>query len=685
MSRYNNRFIHPRYTLFIGLILFILMAVSAYFEFRQRRLELMQMHKYEGLALLETIKQSIANSIASQSESKEQIAERLFNNARLLREIEIHQPLTHSRLKDIAARNNLYRINVFNSKGDKVASNVKHDTHNARERHRPSAFFQPILDGKVQEIDIGLKQARHYKGKRYAVAVKRHHGGVIVVNINAAEMLSFNKRIGIAKLFADIGGRGELKYIVLQDEDGIIAATPGVGEMASMEADDFFSADSVQSRIARFNDQEALEVISPFGIQGSPTGILRIGLHLDEIRALEKRMLQRAVIISIGIILIGFISISAVVISQNYAFLKQEHALIQTYTGNILHAMSDAVFGVDAQQSIKFANRAALHMLHLDQNQVTGHRYADFFGDCQSIVTALEQKQKIENAEQKMQIKALNRLIFVSASVSFVMGETGEIDTGVILLRDQTKQKQLEEQIHRQEKLTAMGEFASGVAHEIRNPLNAISMIVQRFQKEFEPKTDADEYFDLTRTVRSEIDRIGNIIRQFLEFARPAKLNKRPIAVDEMIMQSINVVRAQAEAQHIRIAAGVDAQAVINVDKNQFHQALLNLLQNAIEAVGMGGTISISAMHIDQHIRIRVQDDGAGIPQEQQKRIFDLNFTSKPTGMGLGLALVHRMVTEHGGDIAVQSKPGEGTTFTLILPIEDPQSSRRRDEPSDHR
>ena len=677
--------IKPRYVLFIGLILIILLASSTYFELRQHRLELMRMHEYEGLALMEIIKQSAANSIASQSEIKDQIAERLFNNARWLREVEIHQRLTHSLLQGFTAQNNLYRINVFNADGAKIASSVGHDTHTAKSKYRPSVFFQPILDGEVQEIDIGLKEARHLKGDRYAVAVKRHMGGVIVVNIDAAEMLAFDKRIGIVKLFEDISSQRDLMYVVLQNEEGIIAATPGVHEMISMAADDFFNADSVRSRSTRFNDQEVLEVVSPIEVDGGSTGILRIGLHLDELRALEKRMIQRAVVISIGIIFIGFISISAVIISQNYAFLKQEHALIQTYTGNILHAMSDAVFGVDARQSIKFANRAALHMLHLDQNQITHQRFADFFTDCQSIVTALEKKQKIENAEQTLHIKALNHSIFVSLSVSFVMGETGEMDTGVILVRDQTKQKQLEEQIRRQEKLTAMGEFASGVAHEIRNPLNAISMIVQRFQKEFEPKTDSDEYFAMTRTVRSEIDRIGQIIRQFLEFARPAKLNKTPVAVDEIIMQSVNVVSAQAETKHIRMVKGNDAQTVIDVDKNQLHQALLNILQNAIEAVDEGGTIAISARQIDRKICIKVQDDGGGIPLEQQKRIFDLYFTRKPTGTGLGLALVHRIVTEHGGEVAVKSTPGEGTTFTLTIPIKDPQSSGRRDEHSNHR
>ncbi len=667
--------IKPGYIFSIGLIFTILMILSTYFELRQSRIELIQMHEYEGLSLLEVIKQSATNSILSQTEIQQQIAERLSNNAHLLRELEKHQPLTHSLLRDFATKNNLYRINVFDLNGNKIESSVL-DPHQGKGKYRPELFFQAILDGEKEEIDIGLKQARHLEGQRYAVALKRHNGGVIVINVDAADMLAFGKRIGIDRLFEDISNQQELVYAVLQNENGILAATPGTQKMSSIADDDFLQANDIRTRTAHFNDQEVLEIVSPFGAGGGYQGKLRIGLHLDEIRSLEKRMIQRAVVTSIGVIFVGFILFSIVIISQNYRFLQQEHARMQTYTGNILHAMSDAVIGVDAQLSIRFANTAARRILHINQNRVTGLQLVDFFSNGHSIIEALEKQHRLENVEQTLQLRSLNRPISVAVSVSFVFDETGSMDAGVILLRDQTRQKKLEEQLRRKEKLTAMGQLAAGVAHEIRNPLNAISMIVQRFQKEFTPTRDQDEYLGLTRTVRSEIERIGLIVRQFLDLARPPKMNRTPVSVAELIRQSVEVVGAQAKAKHIRLETGPELLTVINVDKNQFHQALLNLLQNAMDAVAEGGKISINTQETDEHICFDITDDGPGIPPEQQKRIFDLYFTTKPAGAGLGLALVHRIMTEHGGEVSAQSRPGQGTTFTLSIPTADAQKTQ---------
>ncbi len=661
--------IKPNYIFSIGLIFTILMILSTFFELRQSRLELIQMHEYEGLSLLEIIKQSATNSILSQTEIQQQIAERLSNNARLLQELEKHQPLTHALLKNFASRNNLYRINVFDAEGNKIESSVL-EPHKGKGKYRPEQFFQPILDGKTQEIDIGLKQARHLEEQRYAVAVKRHSGGVIVINVDAAEMLAFGKRIGLDRLIKDISRQQELVYVVLQDENGILAATPGLQKISSILEDNFLRADAIQTRATHFNGQEVLEIVSPFAVAGGYQGKLRIGLHLGEIRSLEKRMIQRAVMTSLGVIFVGFILTSIVIIGQNFRLLQHQHTQMQSDTGNILHAMSDAVIGVDAQRAVRFTNTAARRILDLKQNRVTGLPLTDLFSNGQAIMEALEKQQSLENVEQTLQIKSLNRPISVIVSVSFVFDETGSMEAGVILLRDQTNQKKLEEQLRRKEKLSAMGQLAAGVAHEIRNPLNAISMIVQRFHKEFKPTRDQEEYLALTRTVRSEIERIGQIIRQFLDLARPPKLNTAPVSVDDLISQSVAVVAAQAEAKDIRLVTGPGVQTRVEVDKNQFHQALLNLLQNALEAVAQGGLISIKARKTDKHLSIDVKDDGPGIPPEQQKKIFDLYFTTKPAGTGLGLALVHRIITEHGGEVSVRSKPGQGTTFTLTIPTE---------------
>ena len=226
--------------------------------------------------------------------------------------------------------------------------------------------------------------------------------------------------------------------------------------------------------------------------------------------------------------------------------------------------------------------------------------------------------------------------------------------------------KKLEEAARRQEKLTAMGELASGVAHEIRNPLNTIGMIVQRLKREF-PVNDG-EYDSLLKIVRDEVSRMNKIIEQFLRFARPPSLQLEPTNMAEFLNEVILQIKSQVEDKGIQLEELIESLPEINIDKAQMKQALLNLILNAIEATSQGGKISIRAYSDAQEVRIEIADTGVGIPEENLAKIFDLYFTTKDTGTGMGLALVNRIIVEHGGRIEVSSQEGEGTKFILSLP-----------------
>lgn len=669
--------VRPRHVLLTGLVLIIVVSASAYLELRQIRQDLMQVHIDEGRTLLETIKHSASNSIEAQMEVEDQLAERLFNNARLLRELEKQneqnkqKTLTSAQLRAFAAENNLYRINIFDPSGRKVVSNAVESMAEGAARHQPRQFFQPILDGEVSEIDIGLKQARFLEGDRYAVAVRRENGGVIVVNVDAAQILAFRQRIGLGKLIEKMSAQPELEYIVVQDEDGILAASPNVTVMSAVVSDPFLNADSVRTRLTDYEGREVLEAVSPFVVNGVYLGMLRVGLHLNELRTLEKRMFRRAVLISGIFVFIGFILINWLMINQSYTLLRHEHGRLQTYTGNILESMADAVITVDRSGSIQFANRAAGKLLGVSAAALTGHPLSDFLQDADPLLAAIHDplKTTLPVCTLRPVSHSHHELLEVSVQLSKIRDANDEPEATVILMHDLTRQRQLEAQLQRQEKLSAMGELASGVAHEIRNPLNAVSMIVQRFQKEFEPQTDADEYRELTHTVRAEIKRIGEIIQQFLTFARPPALDRSRVPSTELIEKSVQVVSAQAAEKGVEISTVVPEPISLWVDRDQMHQALLNLLQNALDATPNGGRITISTDRIDDNVHIRIQDTGHGIESAQLKRIFDLYYTTKPNGTGLGLALVHRIVHEHDGQITVESQPGVGTTFLIILPI----------------
>jgi signal transduction histidine kinase len=233
-----------------------------------------------------------------------------------------------------------------------------------------------------------------------------------------------------------------------------------------------------------------------------------------------------------------------------------------------------------------------------------------------------------------------------------------------------------QEALRRRDRLAAMGELASTVAHEIRNPLNAIAMGAQRLRREWlEPGegTDAgagEEARSLIDIVEREARRLNGKVQQFLEFARPPALAPRPTPLREWLAAVASATAPLAAERGVAFAAPPAVPATVAIDPEQLRQALENVLRNAIEATPAGGTVALSAEVAPPWLSIDVRDGGPGIPPEDLPRIFDLYYTTKPAGTGVGLALTQQIVTAHGGRIDVDTAPGAGTTMHLRLPLE---------------
>ena len=226
----------------------------------------------------------------------------------------------------------------------------------------------------------------------------------------------------------------------------------------------------------------------------------------------------------------------------------------------------------------------------------------------------------------------------------------------------------LEAEQARRERSFALGELASGVAHEIRNPLNAIGMVAQRLGREFTPTEGEDEYRQLTTTVRGEVGRINRIIEQFLRYARPAAPSPRATDLAALVRELAALVRARFEAKGVELVVATPERLEAAVDPDLLRQALHNLLDNALAACPAGARTEVRLEADRDVIRLSVRDNGPGIAQVDQPRIFNLYHTTKPEGTGLGLAIVDQVAGQHGGRARVESEPGQGATFTLELP-----------------
>jgi signal transduction histidine kinase len=236
--------------------------------------------------------------------------------------------------------------------------------------------------------------------------------------------------------------------------------------------------------------------------------------------------------------------------------------------------------------------------------------------------------------------------------------------------RHHARVRALERALTRQERLAALGHLAAGVAHEVRNPLNAIGMGIQRLQGEFSPVEGEEEFRHLCTVIRGEIARLNGIVQEFLQLARVPALRREPVAVATLLHEVAALMEAEAKAHAVILTLWVPAELpTLVVDPQQLKQALLNLLLNAIQATPPGGAVQVTAVAETEAVRIAVVDSGSGIAPDMLERIFDPYVTTKPQGTGLGLPIALRILQAHGGTLEVSSVLGRGTTVEVWLPI----------------
>jgi signal transduction histidine kinase len=276
----------------------------------------------------------------------------------------------------------------------------------------------------------------------------------------------------------------------------------------------------------------------------------------------------------------------------------------------------------------------------------------------------------VRRAEQRM-LWQLSLSLAASLALAFLGIGTVWLQRKYSLLSE--RHDRAREALRRKDRLAAMGELSSTVAHEIRNPLNAIAMSVTRLRREFLDTVpvsgdDREEAEELLGVLEVESRRVNDRIQQFLDFARPPRLVPRPTNLGELTRSVEESIRATGAAKGVEVTSDSSGAGKANVDPEQFRQVLENLARNAVEATPEGGRVCIVARRRGKLHEIDVTDTGKGIEPDDLPRLFDLYFTTKTEGTGVGLAVAQQVVTAHGGTIEVESTPGQGTKMTIKLP-----------------
>ena len=667
-SSQNSFFSRARNLIVIFLVLALLMVSSALIELTQSKKEQLDLMREQAHTLLETLIISSYNSLLATEELENSYRTRLLNNATHVKKLFEQDIISNRVLQDIAESNNIFRINIYNKDGQRIFYNHEQEHQELKEKFSPQESLKPIFAGQTDTLIFGIRPARFEEGFRYAIAIASKGRTAIVLNVDASEIIEFRKEIGFGTLLRRVNNNPGIIYTVLQDTSAIIAAAGSVKKLEAVNGSYFLnkslSDSSFETREIQFDSLSVFEAVHPFIYNKRVVGIFRIGLSMEPMKIINARVTRRLIIITVVLIVLGTIFLTAYFTRQRYDVLQHRYDFLETYSGNIIRNVNEAIIVAHDQDGIRIYNSAAEQLFGLAVANVIGEDISVLFPSsiCDEIKALTSGIHSLD-----CNLRGQRKNILISHNI---FRDSKNVENKIYVIRDLTMQKMLEEQVKRTERLTAMGELASGVAHEIRNPLNTIGTIAQQLDKDFEPSHDQEEFHELARLVFSEVKRINETVQDFLRFARPEPVQPQWFSLKELLRQLQKQYASVLDQQNITLTIKNTWPGKVYWDERQIKQVLINIIQNAIEAIGRKGLLNIDVKTAsEQELELIIKDNGPGMKKELKDHIFDLYFTTKAGGTGIGLSIVQRIIYEHGGSIHVESEQGVGSTFIIRMPV----------------
>jgi signal transduction histidine kinase len=344
-----------------------------------------------------------------------------------------------------------------------------------------------------------------------------------------------------------------------------------------------------------------------------------------------------------------------------------------------LDALHYGVCVIDAEGRVLYANSTLNELLDAGPDGVEG---CLFPGDCVGLHSDLDWGLAARNAIEHGRILRLARHplrtdLQVDCTLEPIRLGGGARDGALVTLVDVTEEVQREVRRLRQAKTQAIANFGDSVAHEIRNPLNSIHMNVQLLREGLAGSDPDPERLDRTAaTVQSEIMRLDRVVRDFVQYSRPPALRLVPGSINNVVRAALDVLDAQIREKGLDIETDLQSARPVRMDRDRLQRAIYNVLLNAVQVLPTGGRIECRSRDEGARCLLEITDDGPGLDLRDSSRIFDLFYTTKPGGTGLGLPIANRIVEEHGGQMAVASEPERGTTFAFFLPYEGPPPAK---------
>lgn len=371
--------------------------------------------------------------------------------------------------------------------------------------------------------------------------------------------------------------------------------------------------------------------------------------------------------------------------------LEEEITELKNFNESIIQSIGSGLITLNLNNEVTSFNNSAEDILGFKSEEVVGKSIYNIFpaDECQKLIAPINSNYQYPlNREMELTRKDGSK-VFIGYSV-FPRIDNYNLRVGTIIsFRDISQIKQMQMEVVRMDRLASMGVLASGIAHEVRNPLAGIKTMAQTLEEEMEPNDARREY--LTRII-NQVNRLDQLLKSLFSFAKPQQPDRKLQRLSEIIREVDVLFEERFKKKNIKYIKNIPPDLPkIFVDFHQIQQVFINLYLNSLDAMPKGGEFDISARAVrtiifprdrrkkfyipenkeQLYVEVEVRDTGVGISEEHKKVIFDPFFTTKPQGTGLGLSIVYRIIEEHKGEITVDSEAGKGTTFTILLPTEE--------------
>jgi len=373
------------------------------------------------------------------------------------------------------------------------------------------------------------------------------------------------------------------------------------------------------------------------------------------------------------------------VVASKLTLLGQQFRDVRENMAQVMHGLEEALLLFTRDGRAILASDRVQELLHLEPGEILGRSVEDVFASQPALAVLVSQSvhQGLPFLRREVELDQGRR---VTLSVQFIAGLSpagypegapqhhNATAVALVSLRDAESVRRLESQIEMSNRLAAISRLTSGVAHEVRNPLNAIVLHLEALKSKLvDPGEGITEHLAI---IAREIYRLDRVVRTFLDFTRPVRLNLQETDVNTLVQEVVGLASVEADARQIQVNFEPNGtRPVVRVDRDLIKQAILNVVLNGCQATPDGGHLFLSERILNGIVELSVTDQGPGIPPDIQDKVFDLYFTTREKGSGIGLPLAFRAFQLHNGTVEFQNRAEGGVEFRLCLPLASPAIS----------